>query len=108
MNRPVEMELIEQLRAQLLCHRIDERSLRLGAEALLRELQSGARALPEAPRLLPAPSRRSRMEQVQLRMAEIQRRIQRRIEEMQERIQSAYMVGPSSAVCACPLRWGRR
>ena len=106
MNRPVEIELIEQLRAQLLCHRIDERSLRLGAEGLLRELQSGERALPGAPRLVLAPHRPSRMNQVQLRMADLQHRIQARIGEVQERIQSMYTVDVGAPIRSCSRgRW---
>lgn len=112
MNSPVEIELIEQLRAQLLCHRIDARSLRLGLEGLLREFRSGGRSrkssLPPTSRLQPASNRLSHMDQVQLRMTELQRQIQARIGEAQELIQSAYTVRTGSPVCAHPISKGSR
>ncbi len=112
MNSPVEIELIEQLRAQLLCHRIDARSLRLGLEGLLREVRSGESngkpSLPLTSRLQPAANRLSHMDLVQLRMIELQRRIQARLGEAQERIQSAYTVRIGAPVCAHSISKGSR
>lgn len=99
------VELVEQLRAQLVCHRVDERSLRLGTEGLLREAGGsvlGAEgAGHETPRWSSAPKRPSHMDQVQLRMDTLQRQSQARIGAMQARLQTLYMAGADS-----PLRLG--
>ena len=101
------VELVEQLRAQLLCHRIDERSLRLGTDGLLRE--AGSRALiaegASHHALLgrSTPKRPSPMDQVQLRMAALQHQSQARIGAMQARIETLYMAGAGSPVRLGPL-----
>lgn len=101
------VELLEQLRAQLLCHRIDERSLRLGTEGLLREARSrelGAEgASTQTPRLGAAMQRPSRMARVQLRMDALRDQSQACIGAMQERIQAAYTVGGCSHARPCPV-----
>ena len=94
------VELIEQFRAQLVCNRIDERSLRLGTEGLLREARCGALGTEGAPtqalRSSLSTKRPSRMDQVQLRMAELRHQSQARIGAMQARIQAVYTAGVSS------------
>lgn len=84
------IELIEQLRAHLLCNRIDERSLRLSLEGLLREAHGrdgmieaspprSERPEPGVPRLSPIGHAQQRMDALrlrsQLRLGAIQERI---------------------------------
>lgn len=91
------VEIIEQLRAQLLCNRIDERSLQLGMEGVLREARDGELRAEVSSLARPRSAlRRSRIDQVQLRMDALLLRSQARISDVQARIHALYTAGHGS------------